>query len=77
MKNILKRFFIKLTSSKVLMTIAAVVLLYIIVIGNRTEFKEVAYMLSGIWASYYGVNVLQKYVDAKKNDKIGNNGDEK
>lgn len=69
MKNILKRFFVKLTSSKVLMTIAAVVLLYIIVIGNRTDFKEVAYICASIIPCYVAGNVIQH--------KIGNNGDEK
>jgi uncharacterized membrane protein YobD (UPF0266 family) len=65
MKDVLYRLFIKLTSSKVLVTIAAIVLLYIIVIGNRVAFKEIGYVLAGIWASYSGFNVLQKYVDKK------------
>lgn len=58
--DILKRFFIKITSSKVIITIAAMVLLYIIVIGNRYEFKEVAYICAGIIPIYMGSNVVQK-----------------
>lgn len=69
MKDVLKRLCIKLTSSKVLMTIAAIVLLYIIVIGNRSEFKEVAYICASVIPCYVASNVIQH--------KIGNNGDEK
>lgn len=68
MKEVFTRLMIKLTSSKVLITIAAIVLLYIIVIGNRTDFKEIGYILACIWASYSGFNVLQKYVETKNND---------
>lgn len=63
MKEVLKRFFIKLTSSKVLITIAAMVLLYIIVIGNRTEFKEIGYICAGCIPVYLGANVIQHKVD--------------
>ena len=69
MKEIMKRLFVKLTSSKVLITIAAVVLLYIIVIGNRTEFKEVAYICASVIPCYVAGNVIQH--------KTGSRGDEK
>lgn len=69
MKAVLKRLFIKLTSSKVLITIASMVLLYIIVIGNKAEFKEIGYICAGICASYSGFNVLQKYVETKNGDE--------
>lgn len=62
MKDILKRLLIKLTSSKVLMTIAAVVLLYIIVIENRAEFKEVAYICASVIPVYVAGNVIQHKV---------------
>lgn len=68
MKEIMKRLLVKLTSSKVLMTIAAIVILYIIVIGNRTEFKEVAYICAGVIPCYVAGNVIQH--------KVGS-GDEK
>ena len=68
MKDVLKRLFIKLTSSKVLVTIAAIVLLYIIVIGNRVAFKEIGYVCSGVMATYSGFNVLQKHVETKNNN---------
>lgn len=69
MKDILKRLFIKLTSSKVIITIAAIVLLYIIVIGNRSEFKEVAYICSSVLLFYITGNIIQH--------KVGSRGDEK
>lgn len=62
MKDIIKRLLIKLTSSKVLITIAAMVLLYIIVIGNRSDFKEVAYICAGCIPVYLGSNVIQHKV---------------
>lgn len=63
MKEVLKRFFIKLTSSKVLITIASMVLLYIIVIGNRAEFKEIGYICASCIPVYLGANVIQHKVD--------------
>lgn len=68
MKEVFKRLFIKLTSSKVLITIAAMVLLYIIVIGNRTEFKEIGYIMSLVVPCYFGVNAFQHKVE-KKDEK--------
>lgn len=65
MKEVFKRLFIKLTSSKVLITIAAMVLLYIIVIGNRTEFKEIGYIMSLVVPCYFGVNAYQHKVENK------------
>lgn len=62
MKDIIKRLLIKLTSSKVLITIAAVVLLYIIVIENRSDFKEVAYICAGVIPCYVAGNVIQHKV---------------
>lgn len=70
MKEIIQRVLTKLTSSKVLITIAAVVLLYIIVIGNKVEFKQVALALSAAVVSYMGVNAAQHYIDSKS-DKDG------
>lgn len=68
MKDVIKRLFIKITSSKVLITIAAVVLLYIIVIGNRTDFKEIGYICASVIPVYIGGNVIQHKLE---------NGDEK
>lgn len=69
MKEIMKRLFVKLTSSKVLMTIAAVVLLYIIVIGNRTDFKEVAYICASVIPCYVAVNVIQHKTERHGDEK--------
>ena len=66
MKEVLKRFFIKITSSKVIITLAAVVLLYIIVIGKRTEFKEIAIICAGVIPVYCGANVIQHKLEDKK-----------
>ena len=66
MKDLLKRILIKLTSSKVLMTIAATVLLYIIVLGNKSEFKEIAYICAGVIPVYIGGNIVQKKFEENK-----------
>lgn len=66
MKDVIKRLLTKLTSSKVLITIAALVLLYIIVIGNRTDFKEIGYICASCIPVYLGANVLQHKVDNEK-----------
>lgn len=65
MKDVLYRLFIKLTSSKVLVTIAAIVLLYIIVIGNRDAFKEIGYVCSLCIPAYLGANIVQHKGDKK------------
>lgn len=65
MKEIIQRVLTKLTSSKVLITIAVVVLLYIIVIGNKVEFNQVALALSAAVVSYMGANAAQHYIDSK------------
>lgn len=68
MKDVLYRLFIKLTSSKVLVTIAAIVLLYIIVIGNRVAFKEIGYVCSSCIPVYLGANIVQHKTDNKKDE---------
>lgn len=65
MKEVLKRLFVKLTSSKVLITIAAMVLLYIIVVGDRTEFKEIGYICASCIPVYLGANVIQHKAENK------------
>lgn len=66
MKDLMKRLLVKLTSSKVLITIAAMVLLYIIVIGNRADFKEIGYICASCIPVYLGANVIQHKVDNEK-----------
>ena len=65
MKEVIKRLLVKLTSSKVLVTIAAIVLLYIIVIGNRVAFKEIGYVCSSCIPVYLGANIVQHKTDKK------------
>lgn len=64
----MNRLLIKLTSSKVLITIAAIVLLYIIVLNNLSAFKEVAVVCAGVIPAYLTVNVVQKKVEDYKHD---------
>ena len=66
MKDVIKRLLTKLTSSKVIITAAALVLLYIIVICNRADFKEIGYICASCIPVYLGANVIQHKVS---NDK--------
>lgn len=66
MKDVIKRLLTKLTSSKVIITVAALVLLYIIVIGNRTDFKEIGYICASCIPVFLGANVIQHKVDNEK-----------
>lgn len=58
----------KLTSVKLWVTLWAIAMVSFILIANRTEFLDIAWLLCFVPISYLGVNVWQKkiYKDSAK-----------
>lgn len=61
--SLLKRLFLKLTSTKFLITVWACFLVSYIVIKRLDDFSLLAEILSGVPFSYFGINMLQKKIE--------------
>lgn len=62
----IKRIFVKLTSSKFIVTLWAILLCSFIVITNKIEFEGIAYMCCATVLSYIIGNIVQKKIEGVK-----------
>ena len=65
MKDFIKRIFLKITSSKFILSIWATVMVTWIIVGKLTDFKILAYLLLIIPVEYIFGNIYQKYIENK------------
>ena len=59
----------KLKSSKLWVTIWAVIMVTYIVVANRSEFNQIAQWLCAVPLAYIGANVYQKKIFSDVNDE--------
>ena len=68
MKEVIKRIFIKLTSTKFCITLWAVALITVIALKNIDSMNNIALALTSVPVSYFIANTIQKRGDHHRDE---------